>query len=257
MRCNWSQNSPLPAGSAAVLQITWTGSSMTSRVAAATVVLMLASHAALAATPVPAQAQSSAQAAADEIRDIRGPKPVGSNWTIPLMVLAGLLTGAAAYGSWFWNRRRARVPQSPSEIAIERLLAASSLIETQDGRSFSIEVSASVRDFIEQQFQLRAAHRTTDEFLHDLIEPSHGALREHRANLASFLETCDLAKFGGWNLTAADMEALRDAAMRFVVGSAPTKEASPSNVTKPSADSIASTKLPSTARNSHAAFPST
>jgi hypothetical protein len=234
------------------------------------------------ATHAPAAASQSGapQASAEEIRDIRGPKPLGGDWTIALAVLAGVLTGAAAYGTWMWSRRRARLPQTPVEIALERLAAARSLIEAQSCREFSIEVSGIVRDYIEQQFAMRAAHRTSDEFLHYLIEPAqseagHRALAAHRANLAAFLETCDLAKFGGWNLSAADMESLRAGAVRFVNESAPTQAAAPTapplgkpaltptpmptpaNLPRPHADVLAVPLPPSTARSSHAAFPST
>jgi hypothetical protein len=221
----------------------------------ATLALILAAHAAEAQPPAVSQAAAQApaqQAAADEIRDIRGPKPLGGNWSVPVIVVLGLLTGAAAYGSWLWSRRRARRPQTPVEIALARLAAARALIDTQNGREFSIEVSGVVRDYIEQQFAMRAAHRTTDEFLHDLVEPAlpdaaHRALAAHRGNLAAFLEICDLAKFGGWNLSAAEMETLCAGAVRFVTESAPT----------PAAESTASPLPPSAARNSYAAFPST
>jgi hypothetical protein len=201
---------------------------------------MLAGHAAEAQAPAqspatahsPATAQARAPSGADEIYDIRGPKPLGGNGTIPLVVLAGVLLGAAAYGSWIWSRRRARPPQTPAEIAFERLTAAQWLIEAQNGREFSIEVSGIVRDYIEQQFLVQAAHRTTDEFLHDLVEPAqpdaaHRALAAHRGSLAAFLETCDLAKIGGWELSAADMETLRAGAVRFVTESAPITADSP------------------------------
>ena len=239
------------------------------RTAAATLVLMLAAHGAEAQAPAPAQAPVQAQAtaqapaaqapaSADEIRDIRGPKPLGGGWTVPLMVLAGLVTGAAGYGTWLWSRRRSRLPLTPVEIALERLAAAQVLIAAHAGREFSIEVSGIVRAYIEQQFAMRAAHRTTDEFLHDLVEPAQTdvaqrALAAHRATLAAFLETCDLAKFGGWNLSAVDMETLRAGAVRFVTESAPTPGDTPTS----SAASPASPPPPSTASQSYAAFPST
>ncbi len=237
------------------------------RTAAATLVLMLAAHAADAQAPASQGAAAhapGAAASADEIRDIRGPKPLGGGWTVPLVVLAGLLAGAAGYGSWLWSRRRGRRPLTPVEIALERLAAAQTLIAAHDGRAFSIEVSGIVRDYIERQFGLRAAHRTTDEFLHDLVEPAedtaaqralaaHRVLAAHRDSLAAFLETCDLAKFGGWNLSAADMETLRTGAVRFVTESAPT----PGDTPMSSAVSPSAPLAPSAASDSYAAFPST
>jgi hypothetical protein len=233
------------------------------RAAAAMLALILAGHAAQAQAP--AHAPAAAHASTADIRDIRGPKPLSGDWTVPLMVLAGLLTGAAAYGSWFWSRRRARLPRSPAEIALERLVAAQDLIEVQNAREFSIEVSGIVREYIEQQFQVRAVQRTTDEFLHDLVDSSHRALTAHRGTLDGFLETCDLAKFGGWNLSAADRETLRAGAVRFVTESAPTTAESstakpiqtPTESPSRPARPLASALSPSPGRTSHAAFPTT
>ena len=77
-----------------------------------------------------------------------------------------------------------------------------------------------MRDYIESRFDLRAAHLTTDEFLHQLLEPADSRLAAHRSLLDNFLQTCDLAKFGGWNLAATDMEAMLQSARRFIVEAA-------------------------------------
>jgi hypothetical protein len=225
--------------------------------AAATLAWVLAAHLAQAQVPVPvpvpdhapAVARTGAPAApagAEEIRDIRGPKPVAGDWTLPIMLLAGLLIGASAYGAWAWSRR-GRAERSALAVALERLAAARALIGTPHGREFSIEISDAVRAYIESQFRVRAAHRTTDEFLHDLMHSSQRALAAHRGTLAVFLETCDLAKFGGWNLSAAEMEDLCAAAVRFVTESGATAD---------SPDSPAS-PVSSTLEVSHVPFPST
>jgi hypothetical protein len=44
-------------------------------------------------------------------------------------------------------------------------------------------------------------------------------LAANRALLADFLVSCDLAKFGGWNLSMPTMEAMLQSARRFVVES--------------------------------------
>jgi hypothetical protein len=237
---------------------------------AAILALGVAGHPALAQIPAPPQqakpapaataaaplSSASAATSTADIRDIRGPKRLGAGWTLPIVVLAGLLVGGAAYGSYAWSRRRrAPLPRTPAEVALARLAAAQALIEAGAGREFSIEVSSIVRDYIETQFEVRAAHRTTDEFLHDLLDaaarfdPAQRALTAHRDSLAGFLETCDLAKFGGWNLSAADMETLRAGALRFVSESAPAAAA-------PAAAPGAS-RPSSTASTTYAAFPST
>ena len=84
-------------------------------------------------------------------------------------------------------------------------------------RQFSIEVSDAVRDYIEQRFHAMAAHRTTHEFLHDLLGSSDTLLAEHRTLLADFLNLCDLAKFAGWQLSAQEMETMHSRARAFVL----------------------------------------
>jgi len=155
-----------------------------------------------------------------DIRDIRGPKPLGSPWLIPLVAMTSLLAVGGAYAAWAWNRRRFRgASKRPLDIALERLEKARQLMTPLRGREFSIEVSSAVRDYIESRFDLRAAHLTTDEFLHQLLEPMDSPLAAHRSLLGHFMQTCDLAKFGGWNLAVADMEAMLQSARRFIAES--------------------------------------
>jgi hypothetical protein len=61
-----------------------------------------------------------------------------------------------------------------------------------------------------------AAHRTTHEFLHDLVLSADPALAAHQDLLGEFLQSCDLAKFGGWNLNIDQMSAMLEGARRFI-----------------------------------------
>jgi hypothetical protein len=98
----------------------------------------------------------------------------------------------------------------------------------ETAREFSIEVSEIVRSYIESRFQVRAAHQTTEEFLHNLLEPSDALLGAHQELLAEFLHHCDLAKFARWILSIEEMEAMHRIACVFVVetGKASTPAAS-------------------------------
>lgn len=205
-------------------------------IAAALVLLVLGAHTTFAQAPSANQAISpsnGAIASSDDIRDIRGPKPIASPWVIPLMVLAGLLVAGSGYAAWRWDRRRQHaVAKLPSQIALERLKQARAFMHPSAGREFSIEVSSIVRDYIEIRFRVMAAHRTTDEFLHDLLKSGDSLLSAHRELLADFLQSCDLAKFGGWNPPQVDMEAMLQSARRFVIESA-----QPEVTKKPSTES--------------------
>jgi hypothetical protein len=125
---------------------------------------------------------------ADDIRDIRGPKHI-----FPLGLLLAWLAGGAAlviggYALWRWSRR----PPPPRklqlfEIALQRIEDSRSLMQPSSVREFSIAISDIVRGYIEDGFDITATHRTTEEFLHDLLDSSNEALAAHRNLLAEFL----------------------------------------------------------------------
>jgi hypothetical protein len=185
------------------------------------ILLLLTGYTAFAQAPaVPSPpAAASPNALSQDIRDIRGPKPITPLWLLPLIVIGGLVAAGGGYFAWTWLRRRQGAPKSPHEIALERLDAARALMPA-GGRQFATEVSSTVREYIEVRFQLLAAHRTTDEFLHDALDTVDSTLAGNQSLLAEFLQSCDLAKFGGWNLTTDAMEAMLQSARRFVVQSA-------------------------------------
>jgi len=189
----------------------------------AAAVLSLASasaHAALAAPPAnvpPATASPTAAASPEEdIRDIRPPFHIPSNlpWLIGAAGAAAL--AAAGYGVWRWTRKSVRKLE-PYEIALEKLDATRPLMHSETTREFCIAVSEIVRVFIEQCYPVRAAHRTTDEFLHELANQADSPLAAHQETLALFMDHCDLAKFARWNLPEWRLESLFDSARDLIL----------------------------------------
>jgi hypothetical protein len=165
--------------------------------------------------PAPAAA---AAAVTQDIRDIRGPKPIPSPWLWPAWLAGGLALVALGYSAWRWNRRRTLAEAKlPYEIALDRLEEARALMQPENGREFSITVSEIVRHYIEVRFQVGAARRTTEEFLHDLIGPSDALLASHQSLLEDFLHHCDLAKFARWILSIEEMENMLQSARTFVI----------------------------------------
>jgi|SRR5277367_2611990 len=189
-------------------------------------------------------AQSTSPAAstdpAQDIRDIRGPKFVRPDWLLPLVLAGGLLLGFGAYGAWRWRRRRRQRPisLSPMELALQRLEELRALMLPASAAAFSVAVSDIVRSYIEQRFAVVATRRTTEEFLHDLLESSHASLARHRALLGKFLHLCDFVKFGGLSLTPQNMESLRQSARTFVLATAQLEKANEIGETR---DSLPST----------------
>jgi hypothetical protein len=177
-----------------------------------------------------AAADAAAAAAAEDIRDIRGPKTIYPAWLVPALLAGGALLALGAYAAWRWNRRR-RMPATllPFEIALKRLEDILRLLDPASVREFSIAISGLVRQYIEDGFKITATHRTTEEFLRDLLESPHSPLAAHRNLLSQFLQQCDVAKFAGVSLSRQIMESLHQSARRFVTE---THEAEQAALTK-------------------------
>ena len=183
----------------------------------------------------------------EDIRDIRGPKGLLPPWLIPALLAGALLLLIGGYAAWRRHRRRHR-PRVllPFEAALQRLEDIRTLLDPASAREFSIAVSDIVRQYIEIQFMVTATHRTTEEFLRDLLETSNAALAAHRNLLAEFLNQCDLAKFAGVSLSRQILESLHGSARTFVTESskpppaAQTREAPPVRI-KEARDSLPST----------------
>jgi hypothetical protein len=162
--------------------------------------------------------------AAEDIRDIRGPKAVPGSWVLPAAVAAATVVALCAYILW---RRRHRDVQprtlTLSERTLQRLDSTRLLMRPETARAFGIAASELIRDYIEKRFDVVATQRTTEEFLQALLQSSNDALARHRSLLAEFLQQCDFIKFAGDSLALADMEALFQSARRFVLetGEAP------------------------------------
>lgn len=157
---------------------------------------------------------------ADDIRDIRGPKAVFPLGLLLELLAGGAVLAAAGYAVWRRRHRPSRALQY-FEIALQRLEELRSLMHPASVREFSSAISDTVRSYIEAGFKVTATHRTTEEFLHDILETENSPLAQHRSLLAEFLRQCDLAKFAGMSLSVASMESLYQSARSFIVGTSP------------------------------------
>jgi hypothetical protein len=169
-----------------------------------------------------ALAGSTLAKAAEDIREIRGPKavPVGS-WVPVVLVGALLVALCAAY--WIARQRHRRAPHQNltlSEQTLQRLEGTRPLMDPATAREFGIAASEVIRNYIERRFNVIATQRTTEEFLQTLLQGSNEALARHRSLLTEFLHQCDFVKFAGASLAITDMEALFQSARGFVLETA-------------------------------------
>jgi Domain of unknown function (DUF4381) len=227
--------------------------------AAAAIGLVAAFSSALPMTAIGAAAADVSAAdvsAAEDIRDIRGPKGIFPLWEVMALLAGGALLALGGYAAWRWARRRGSPrAQQLFEIALARLEEIRALMQPSSVREFSIAISDIVRRYIEDEFKITATHRTTEEFLHDLLESSNASLAAHRNLLAQFLQQCDVAKFAGVGLSMQIMESLHQSARLFVIESSkplPAAQAHESRIDTPPMG-----PRPTPAKEAHDSLPST
>jgi len=167
--------------------------------------------------------------AATDIRDIKPPEEVPFDWrpygiAAAAVLLVGLL-GAAFFYLLNRPRRQRIIPPRPAhEVALAALnrLRARHLIEEGKFQDYYVELSAIIRRYLEDRFNLRAPEMTTEEFLSTAAsEPRLAALQ--RRLLGEFLSQADLVKFARHLPSLKDSEGAYDAARRFVEETQPVQ----------------------------------
>ncbi len=178
--------------------------------------------------PTPASTPQSS-ASAEDIHDIRGPISIPYEWLWAAYVAAALALAALLYALWRYVRGRAKTKAKlPFEIALERLEAARALMSPDTVRDYAFTVSEIIRVYIEQCFGEKAARRTTEEFLSDLLEQTNTPLARHRRLLEDFLNHCDLIKFARWGASTRELESMHESARVFILDTRPLPEAAKS-----------------------------
>lgn len=125
---------------------------------------------------------------------------------------AGLLAGGVlAWLVYRWIKRPRPVPPPPPprppwEVALERLdeVRHAGLLETQRFADFFDRVNDAVREYLGARFGFDGLESTTDETLRALRRAPHFGLP--LAELAIFLQECDLVKFADMTPTLQECE---------------------------------------------------
>lgn len=119
---------------------------------------------------------------------------------------AAVVALAALIPLWLAKRRRAR-KRSAYDVAAERLrkLLAWPRSGAEEIDAFFVELSAIVRRYVEDRFELRAPELTTEEFMASMSS-SPDLNRDHQALLRDFLRQADLVKFAHFVPTDSDID---------------------------------------------------
>lgn len=159
------------------------------------------------------------------LRAVKPPLEIPSGWSWLLWALGALLAAALIAGLVLWLRRARQTPPPPPVPphvrARQRLEAALALLA--EPKPFVIEVSDTLRGYLEERFNFRAPERTTEEFLREL--QTTALLNDaQKLSLADFLQRCDLVKFARYEPTERELRDLHSAACRLVNETEPQPE---------------------------------
>lgn len=142
--------------------------------------------------------------------------PGTRRWPWILGGTAVTVTAAALWPFWLKIRRRVR-RRSACDLALTRLQQLAVLPRTEAAQidAFFVELSAIVRWYVENRFELRAPESTTEEFLVAMSQ-SPDLTAEHQPLLKDFLHRADLVKFANFIPTESDIATSIEAARRFL-----------------------------------------
>jgi len=145
-------------------------------------------------------------------------------WVWVLIALAAAGVGAGVY---FWLRRKQQAAKEAAlaarpahEKAIEALEALRGQLSEDNYMAFIMEVSRILRVYIQDRFELRAPHRSTEEFLTE-ASMNDQLCAEYQELLGDFLRQCDLVKFARRSAALRQMETLFRTAEHFVKDTIP------------------------------------
>lgn len=153
--------------------------------------------------------------------DIHGPIQIAEPPPWLAYGLAALLVLCLLGGLWWWfrNRKQAAPPAIPAGVAARSgLMAARELMTPELQLKYMERVSAVLRTYLEQRFQLPTTRQTTQEFFTSIGRGSrkYTELTRYSDELKSCLEQCDMAKFAHRTATLESLQEMEKGILRFI-----------------------------------------
>ena len=150
-----------------------------------------------------------------ELQPLAPPAPSRWPWIAAGSVIFALATAAGIFGWLHWRRQaRRRSAYDIAQVRLQKLLARPRPAKEQLDRFF-VELSAIVRQYLEDRYELRAPELTTEEFLAE-VGDSPDLSRDHQELLRQFLRQADLVKFAGAQPAGDEVENSIIAVQRFL-----------------------------------------
>jgi hypothetical protein len=148
-------------------------------------------------------------------------------WLWAAYLVGGLLIAWALHAAWRFFRGRFKAKEKmPFELALDLLDEAYKQVSSEEitVREYAFLASEVIRIYIEQRFGEKAARRTTQEFLSDLLRHKGTPLAGHHGLLEDFLNHCDLIKFARWGASMKEIESMHKSARVFILDTRPQPE---------------------------------
>ena len=167
------------------------------------------------ASVTPSAAAADLKPPLGELTPIAAPGPAHWPWLLAAVII---LLAASPFVWRFYRSWRSRARRrSAFDVASARLqeLIDKPRPAAQMMKPFFIELSAIVRQYLENRFALHAPELTTEEFL-EVASGSPDLTRQHRAFLQEFLQSADQVKFAGYIPDAGHAEAALTAVANFL-----------------------------------------
>ncbi|MEM7164136.1 MAG: DUF4381 family protein [Planctomycetota bacterium] len=164
---------------------------------------------------VPADAAPEMKPPIGELAKLLPPPPPRWPWLVGVLAVLLLASPFAIRGFLHWRRLARR--RSAYDIAATKLQRLLTNPHPAAGEvdAFFVELSAIVRRYLEDRFDLRAPELTTEEFL-DICSQSPDMNSEHQKLLRDFLRGADLVKFAHHVPSSQDIDGTVSAVRRFL-----------------------------------------